>query len=303
VLVRRWIDALRANADPSLRTLGVLVRPHPERLKEWTGISVDALDNVAFRGRNPIDAESKHDYFDALYYSSAVIGLVTSSFLEAAIVGRPVLTLTLPEYRMHQEEMIHFRYLMEVEGGLLHMAPDFDTHFHQLADAVALDGARDERNRRFVSAFVRPGGLERPATPAFADALERLHRQGAPAQPPVEWGVWLRPIAVPMAGWSRVGIGRWLMNDMRADARDDHEEQTQQSLDARREAKAARIRAKERRKERRARRDALMSRGKEVKSALRNARYRAAMTIHRALDRDNSKLKTQNSKNREPGSF
>jgi hypothetical protein len=285
VLVRRWIDALRADADPALRTLGVLVRPHPERIKEWAGVSLDGLENVAFRGRNPIDAESKHDYFDALYYSSAVIGLVTSAFLEAAIVGRPVLTLTLPEYRMHQEEMIHFRYLMEVEGGLLHMAPDFPAHFRQLAEAVALDGARDERNRRFLSAFVRPGGLDRPATPAFADALEQLHRQGAPAQRPLEWGTWLRPIVVPMAAWSRVGLGRWLMNDMRADARDDHEEQTQQSLEARREAKAVRIDAKVRRKDRRARRDALMRRGKEVKSALRAARYRTAMTIYRGLAR------------------
>ena len=296
VLVRRWIDALRASADPTLRTLGVLVRPHPERLKEWAGVSLDGLENVAFRGRNPIDAESKHDYFDALYYSSAVIGLVTSAFLEAAVVGRPVLTMTLPEYRMHQEEMIHFRYLMEVEGGLLHMAPDFDTHFRQLADAVALAGARDERNRRFLSAFVRPGGLERPATPAFADALERLHRDGAPAQEPIEWGAWLRPIVVPMAAWSRVGVGRWLMNDLRADARDDHEEQTQQSLEARRADKAARIRAKELRKERRARRDALMLRGKKVKSALRTARYRAAMAVYRGLGREASKLKPQDSK-------
>ena len=86
------------------------------------------------------------------------------------------------------------------------------------------------------------------------------------------------------------------MNDMRADARDDHEEQTQQTLDARRADKAARIRAKEVRKERRARRDALMRRGKEVKSALRNARYRAAMIAHRVFTRDNSKLKAHNSK-------
>ena len=298
VLVRRWIEALRASADPTLRTLGVLVRPHPERIKEWAGVTLDGLDNVAFRGRNPIDADSKHDYFDALYYSGAVIGLVTSSFLEAAIVGRPVLTLTLPEYRMHQEEMIHFRYLMEVEGGLLHMAPDFDTHFRQLAEAVALGGARDERNRRFVSAFIRPGGLDRPATPAFADALERLHRERTPVQRPVEWGAWMRPVVVPMASWSRSGLGRWLMNDMRADARDDHEEHTQQSLDARREAKASRVRAKVRRKERRARHDALMQRGKEIKSAFRSARYRTAVAIYRGLGRTvptrDSKLKTQN---------
>ena len=137
-LVTRWIDALRAHPDPRLRELGVLVRPHPERLKEWAGISLDGYDNVAFHGRNPIDRASRDDYFESLYYSSAVAGLVTSAFLEAAIVGRPVLTFTLPEYRMHQEEMIHFRYLMTVAGGLLHMAPDLETHFPQLVEAVAL---------------------------------------------------------------------------------------------------------------------------------------------------------------------
>ena len=183
VLVKRWIEALRAHPDPVLREAGVLVRPHPERLKEWAGISLEGYGNVAFHGRNPIDQQARDDYFDSLYHSAAVVGLVTSAFLEAAIVGRPVLTFTLPEYRLHQEEMIHFRYLMEVEGGLLHMAPDLDRHFEQLAAALALGGARDEKNRRFLGAFVRPFGLEAPATPVFADALERLAGAGERPDP------------------------------------------------------------------------------------------------------------------------
>ena len=283
VLVTRWIEALRGSADPRLRSLGVLVRPHPERLKEWAGISLDRYENVAFHGRNPIDRQSKDDYFDSLYYSSAVVGLVTSAFLEAAIVGRPVLTFTLPEYRMHQEEMIHFQYLMTVEGGLLHAAPDLESHLSQLADAVALDGRRDERNRRFLSAFVRPGGLDQPATPVFADALERLHREGTVPDASLERGAWMRPAAVTAAAWSRTGPGRWLMNDMRADAWDEHAERTERSLQARRSAKEARIREKVRRRERRQRRDALMRQGKEVKSALRKFRHRAAVTVYRAL--------------------
>ena len=109
--------------------------------------------------RNPIDAVAKDDYFDSLYHSAAVIGLVTSAFLEAAIVGRPVLTFTLPEYRIHQEAMIHFQYLMTVEGGLLHTAADIDAHLEQLAAAVAAGQVREDRNRRFISAFVRPQGI------------------------------------------------------------------------------------------------------------------------------------------------
>jgi hypothetical protein len=283
LLVRRWIEALRQSSDPRLRTLGVLVRPHPERLKEWAGVRLNGFENVAFHGRNPIDAEAKNDYFDSLYYSSAVVGLVTSAFLEAAIVGRPVLTFTLPEYRMHQDDMIHFRYLMDVEGGLLRTAPDFDRHFEQLAESVALGGVRDERNRRFLARFVRPGGLDVPATPAFADALERLVRGGPGADPSLERYAWLRPVVLPVAAWSRSGVGRWLMNDKRTDAWDERAEYTERSLRTRREARTARVEAKARVRARRERRDAFMRQAKEIKSAMLKLRYRTAIAVHRAL--------------------
>jgi hypothetical protein len=282
-LVMRWLEALRSSSDPGLRDLGVLVRPHPERLKEWKDIRLDRFENVAFYGRNPIDPASRDDYFDSLYYSAAVVGLVTTAFLEAAIVGRPVLTFTLPEYRMHQEEMIHFRYLTTVAGGVLQSAADLDSHFRQLASVVASDGTRDDRNRRFLHAFVRPAGLDVPATPIFADALERLFREGPRPDPSLDAGAWLRPLVVPAASWSRTGLGRWLMNDQRADAWDDHEEQTDRSVRMRRRAKEARIQAKIRRNARRQRRDAIMRRGKEVKSALRKLRHRTAVTVYRGL--------------------
>jgi hypothetical protein len=73
------------------------------------------------------------------------------------------------------------------------------------------------------------------------------------------------------------------MNDLRTDARDDHEEYTGQVLQARRAAKAARIEAKARRKAWRQRRDALMLKAREARSALRLLRYRVAMFAHRVL--------------------
>ena len=175
VFVKEWIQALRSSSDPVLRTAGVLVRPHPERGREWTGVTLDGLDNVAVHGRNPIDAASKADYFDSLYYSSAVVGLCTTAFLEAAIIGRPVLTMQLPAYRTHQDGMVHFRYLLSVEGGLLHTASDVPSHLAQLADVMNGDRSREERNR-FLAAFVRPAGLDAPATPRFVNAVEQLAR-------------------------------------------------------------------------------------------------------------------------------
>jgi len=282
-LVVRWIEALRRHPDPRLRNLGVLVRPHPERVKEWKGIGLDRFENVAFHGRNPIDREARDDYFDSLYHSAAVIGLVTTAFVEAAIVGRPVLTFTLPEYRMHQDDMIHFRYLTSAHDGPLQTAPDLETHFRQLAAAVSSDGSRDERNRRFLHAFVRPAGLETAATPVFVDALERLHGEGAGPDPSLERGAWLRPAVTTVAGRSRVGVGRWLMNDQRADAWDEHEAETERSVLTRQRAKEKRQLAKIRRKTWRQRRERALYAGKVAKSVLRRVRHRIAVTVYRAL--------------------
>src|SRR5262245_45929475 len=67
--VKEWVTALRAAADPRLREVGVLIRPHPERLKEWTDVNVEGFENVVVHGGTPIDSTSKADYFDALMFS------------------------------------------------------------------------------------------------------------------------------------------------------------------------------------------------------------------------------------------
>ena len=279
VLVQRWIEALRASADPRLRDVGVLVRGHPERMKEWTGIDLSRFENVAFHGGNPIDAERKDDYFDALFHSSAVVGLVTSAFLEAAVVGRPVMTITLPEYRQHQDEMIHFRYLRTVAGGVLHTAPDLPAHLSQLAEAVT-QGERDERNRRFVSAFVRPAGIDVPATPAFVDALEQAARLTAPAAAPAPW---YQGAAVAVASRSDSAVGRWLMNDKRADLWDEDTDNRTRLRRHREERKAEFHATKVRRNEQQARRDRIQDAWKSVRSTVRKLRHRAAVSVHRAL--------------------
>jgi hypothetical protein len=214
VFVKQWIEALRTSANPRLRTAGVLVRPHPERVREWEGVSLDGFDNLVIHGRTPIDSDAKADYFDSLYYCDAVVGLCTSAFLEAAIVGRPVLTLLLPAYRIHQDGMAHFRYLLNVGGGLLQTAPDLESHLTQLGEMVGGSRERDARNKRFVTAFVRPRGLDVPATPVFADAVERLAAEGRHA-PDAVLAARRAPHAfvARLASASRTGVLRWLLMD------------------------------------------------------------------------------------------
>jgi hypothetical protein len=215
VFVKRWAEALKASADPVLREVGILVRPHPERLKEWNGVSLDGLENVVVCGRNPIDRAAKAEYFDSLYHSSAVAGVCTSAFLEAAIVGRPVLTMLLPEFRIHQEGMAHFRYLMQIEDGLLEAAPTLDAHLQQLSAAITAPAGRGERAARFLKAFVRPRGLDCPATPVFVEQVERLANAGRRAPDPMLAGSTMaRAFMERVAVSAHTRLGSWLLMDL-----------------------------------------------------------------------------------------
>jgi hypothetical protein len=63
-------------------------------------------------GSNPIDEVARADYFDSIFHSAAVVGLNTSAFIEAGIVGRPVLTIVVPEFVENQHGTVHFDYLV-----------------------------------------------------------------------------------------------------------------------------------------------------------------------------------------------
>lgn len=212
--VLEWLARVRACDDPRVREAGVLIRPHPERMNDWAGVELAPFGNVTLHGRNPIDPGAKADYFDAFYHSSAVIGLVTSAFLEAGIVGQPVHTLLLPQFRAHQEGMRHFEYLMQVEGGLLKAARSFEEHLAQLS--VSLAGRREylAQNRRFLQGFIRPRGLDVRATDVFVEEVEALGNVPAPACERLAW--WqrlLQPAVVRMAVSASAGAPHpWLMD-------------------------------------------------------------------------------------------
>ena len=66
--VRRWLEALRASFDSSLRGIGVLVRPHPGNIAEWAKVDLSALGAaVAPRERPGIPMEPADEalYFEA----------------------------------------------------------------------------------------------------------------------------------------------------------------------------------------------------------------------------------------------
>ena len=206
--VREWIQAIRASSDPRLREIAILVRPHPARLGEWNDVPVDDLGAVSVWGANPVDVAAKTDYFESMYYSVAVAGLNTTAFLEAAVVGRPVYTVLLPQFYENQEGTLHFRYLLNVAGGLLHAQRNLADHVADLSAAVAAPVDAAARSVRFVDAFVRPLGRDVNATDRLVATVEGFaSRPFAPAdlsRPSRVWRTSYRVLhSVTRSGWGR----------------------------------------------------------------------------------------------------
>jgi hypothetical protein len=75
----------------------------------------------------------------------------------------------------------HFDHLRTAGGGLIEVTATFEEHAAGLRRALRGED-RDEAARRreaFLSAFIRPRGMDRPATPIAVGELERLAAAGS----------------------------------------------------------------------------------------------------------------------------
>ena len=267
--VLEWIRRIRTSGIPGLCDVQILVRPHPSRTREWEGVDVESFGGVVVHGNSPVDASSRADYFDAHFHSGAIVGVNTSAFIEGGIVGRPVHTILLPELSVNQAGTLHFRYLLEIEGGLLEVARDFDEHVRQLAASLACPVSRV---RPFIRAFVRPHGLDVPATPLFVRVVEELE------------GV---PVAVPASKWAAPLSRRVLASVIRrrADRRAERWLHSEREL----EVIVRNRRVREQKEERTAQERAASDAARQAKRAARElewARHRAARDAEKKAARD-----------------
>jgi hypothetical protein len=175
-IVRRWLRAARNHHDPLVRDASVIVRPHPKHADQWGGVDLHEFGPIEIwprTGELPVTEEQRNDFFDTLYHSAVMVGLNTSAQIEAAIVGRPILVFIDPEAPAAREgtlETLHFRYLSDPAHGVALVAHTTEEHLAQLSEVLRRPTM--ERGRKFVEEFVRPHGLDRPAGPILADAIE-----------------------------------------------------------------------------------------------------------------------------------
>ena len=196
--IHRWVQALRearGDATENVRNASILVRPHPQNVQAWHKYDFARFGNVAIwpaGGSNPIDEDSRNDFYDSLHHSVLAVGVNTSAQIEAGIVGRPVFTIETDEHADTQAGTLHFQYLLEAGGGLVHTAKSFDEHIAQLTQAFETRPEETAKLRSFIEAFVRPHGIDVPATPLMVEGIEELCRLPRPA--PRRTPVWLLPL-------------------------------------------------------------------------------------------------------------
>ncbi len=216
--VERWLAGLRALGDAGVRGCGVLVRPHPQNAGQWVGWAaagepgeVGPVVVWPMEGAGPVDGGSKAAFYDSIYHSAAVVGMNTSALIEAAIVGRGVYTVLAEEFRDTQGGTLHFRHLERAGGGLLVVAGSLGEHAEQVGAGLVGRGGEGERNRRFLEAFVRPGGLGVEATGALVGAIEAAAGAGAGrrAVGAPGWAPGVRLLLAPLAYYLRWGDRWW----------------------------------------------------------------------------------------------
>jgi hypothetical protein len=172
--VRRWLEALRS--DPDLRAVGVVVRPHPYSVEAWAAVELGPGAAVSPRTppELPMTDADEALYFDSIHHAAGVVGINTSAMVESFVLRKPVLTIRTEDFRESQEGTLHFGELRTAAGGALQTASSLAEHVPQLRSTIA-DPARFAAGiDEFLRVFVRPHGLDRPATPILADAIEAL---------------------------------------------------------------------------------------------------------------------------------
>lgn len=174
--VNGWIQSLRNAADRRIRSASIIVRPHPQNQQPWSGWTPpdDAVTIFPRDVESPVAEQDRADYYHTLYYADVSVGLNTSALIEAAIFGKPVLSVAAPEEAKPRGEPLHFDHL---EKGLLIVAKDLPQHLEQIA--AALDHAGPStRCLQFVEEFVRPFGRECAAGECLAQVVEKLALAG-----------------------------------------------------------------------------------------------------------------------------
>jgi hypothetical protein len=141
-----------------------------------------------------------------------VVGLITSAYIDAGIVGREVHTVLDPEFEDNQLGTVHYHYLTNTAGGLLIVGRGFEDHLRKLDATLA--APRRDVVKPFITAFVRPHGLDVAATPLFVEQVEAMgDLQVQPSPPDALAFLWRWIVDRVRAARHNQRYDRWVLSE------------------------------------------------------------------------------------------
>ncbi|MBI4665116.1 MAG: hypothetical protein HY751_01765 [Nitrospinae bacterium] len=168
--IRKLAESLKARMGDNSPV--ILARPHPEHTEVWNDNHIPGVAVYPSRYDAYYDREAKGIFYHTLYHGKCVMGINTTAIIEAAIVSRPCISVTAPEYADTHTGSSHFHHLLN--AGFIDVASGFESAVELVAGAIAGKDGRKTARRDFVGSFVRPWGLETPASAIMAHALINL---------------------------------------------------------------------------------------------------------------------------------
>jgi hypothetical protein len=138
----------------------LLVRPHPLNFRIWENKNSLPENLILFPNinENYSSNESIDIYCHSMFYSSAVIGLNTSAFIEACILNKPCISLPSYPENYTRENFGHFKHL--ADGKFINM-PNNKEDVNHIIENILLNDDDDlfQMRKLFTNNFIRPNGL------------------------------------------------------------------------------------------------------------------------------------------------
>jgi len=113
----QFVDKLATSLyqHPGLQNLTLLVRPHPQNLNHWEQYQPKNSNTIIWQKDLFVMGTSnvRQDFYHSLYYSTGVVGINTSAFIETAIVDKPCIAIASDQYELTQMGIPHFKHLLD----------------------------------------------------------------------------------------------------------------------------------------------------------------------------------------------
>lgn len=151
--VEALYGALRSAADPALRSLQILVRPHPANVRNYQRVRLPGVAVWPKEGALPDTAESMVEMYNSLRHATAAVGINTSGMIDALILEAPLFSILSARYLNTQKDAVHFRHILD--AGALYPATSVYGCAEGIGRVLAGHDPAAERRASFVREFVR----------------------------------------------------------------------------------------------------------------------------------------------------